>query len=173
MFGFKNWKDFSESFFGTWYKEVTFFVSLMLGGIYFGITSVLAHINEFWYAPASAILFTMAIIVVDWAIAVYGAVLREEFETKKAKRLIPMVIANFVLLSIFYNMVKFLIEPIDIVLLTQGAELLVKIAAMYLGGVHFISALKNAAKAKLVNNKWVDFVMSKIDKHKDKLDELI
>lgn len=173
MFGFRTFKDFKSSLFGTWYKELTLAISILIGYVVFGIDIILNHVNTVWFNPAQVILLTIAIIIVDWIVGVYGAVITKKFETRKAQRLIPMLLANWLMLSGLYNINKFIVKPLDIELLTGSMDFFVLFAAFYLAAVHFISAVVNAGKAKLIDGKMVKFIMDYVDKRKAKIDDLI
>ena len=166
MLGFESLNDFKKSFLGTWYKELTFAVAVAIGFVYFGIDTILMHVESVAYAPAKAMIMALALIIFDWAIAVYGAIISKTFETKKAQRLIPMLIVNFLVLAALYNIERFLVKPLNMDLLDGFAEVLRLFSAFYLGAVHFISAVVNAGKANLVNNKFVAFIVDYVDKHK-------
>lgn len=169
MLGFESINDFKKSFLGTWYKELTFAMTICIGFVYFGIDTILEHVETIAYAPAKAMIMALGLIIFDWAIAVYGAIISKTFETKKAQRLIPMLIVNFLVLASLYNIERFLIQPLNIQLLDGFTEVLRLFSAFYLGAVHFISAVVNAGKADLVNNKFVSFIVDYVDKHKEQV----
>lgn len=70
MLGFESLNDFKKSFLGTWYKELTFAVAVAIGFVYFGIDTVLMHVESVAYAPAKAMIMALALIIFDWAISV-------------------------------------------------------------------------------------------------------
>lgn len=173
MFGFKSFKDFIRSVFGIWYKELVFFVSMVIGFAYYGTDTILQYIDGIWFSPPKTILLTITVIIVDWAVGVYGAIITKTFETKKAQRLIPMLLANWLMLSGLYNINKFMIAPLNMEILTGSMNFFVLFAAFYLAAVHFISAVVNAGRANLIDGKMVQFIMDYVDKRKNKINEIL
>jgi hypothetical protein len=172
-FGYDSAKDFLTSFFGTWYPVIALVTGTVIGCFYFGITAVVGHVERFWFSPFSALMIVVSSITMDCIFGAYNAWKRDVWNTRLAQRVVPMVIANFLILSLFYNIVKYQISSFDSNSATALGYFGCKIAALYLSGVHTASALKNAVMAGMVNAEWAKWVTSKIDKHKIKADELI
>lgn len=171
-FGYKSFKDLFSSFFGTWYPVLGLVAGIVISIFYFGVPQILKHIDEFWFSPASTMLITLIAITIDWMCGTYGAFIRGEFSTRLAQRVVPMITMNFLFLSLMYNIIKYPVASLEIEMIVEAGYLFCKAAALYLAGVHSISALKNAVKAKLINADWADWISSKVDKHKDNIDNL-
>lgn len=172
-FGFKSFKDLICSIFGTWYPVIAVISGFVILILSFGISAITGHIEEWWYNPVEAILIVEAAITLDWLLGAYGAYfVHKNWSSRLAQRVVPMWMANFLLLSLFYNIVKYQVSSFG-----ETAEVVgytfCNAAAIYLSGVHAVSALKNAVKAGLTSAKWAKWVTDRVDKHKDKLDNLI
>lgn len=171
-FGFKSFKDLIASTFGTWYPVMSLFGGVIIGLFYFGWAAIYGYIDHYWFSPVASIITVMGAIVLDWAFGVYGAWKRQELSTRLAQRVVPMIIINFLLLSLFYNIVKYQVSDFGELAATIGF-IFCKASALYLSGVHAVSALKNAVKAKVTNADWANWVVAKIDKYKEKLDDTV
>lgn len=171
MFGFQNFQDFKTSFFGTWYKELVFAISIIIGYAYWGADIILEKSNFYFYNPSSALFMTLTIILIDWAVAVYGAVITKTFETKKAQRIIPMLAANFLLLTGLFNIKKYIIIPLNMELVTGSFQFFMYFTAFYLSAVHFLSGVTNAGRIGLIDGKVVKFVMDYVDKKKQEIQD--
>lgn len=171
-FGYRSFKDFLSSFLGTWYPVMSMIAGGIVGFTWFGVSAITGHIETYWYSPVQSLTVTLLAIILDWTMGVYNAYRKKTLNTRLAQRVVVMVIANFLLLSLFYNTAKHQISSFGETATALG-YLGSKMAALYLTGVHIVSALKNAVMAEVVNADWAKWITNRIDAHKNKMDNLI
>ena len=178
-FGFDSIKEVINSSFGftllkTLYKETFILFLLSIYVFWFGMDALLHNINSYLFSPAQALLVTFGIIIADTIAGAYrGFKSAEGFSTKKATRLFPKLFATGLFLGGYFYIHKFMITPLNITWVTEILDKGKTVMALALGGIHFISAMKNATQAGLLPESFTTWFESKIDKYKDKVDEVI
>lgn len=173
MFGYKSWTDFKESNLGKLRREFMFGVVCVLLTFWFGIDTVIQSIETNIFSPAHAFVLAMASIFVDWLSGMYRGYINDNFSTKKAQRILPKLLANSILLAGYFYLHKYFIVPLGIDVLSDLVETGKIVIALAMFGIHAVSFLSNAAEANLIHGRLATWIMSKVDKHKKTIDDLI
>lgn len=172
-FGYKNFKDFRTSNFGKWSFELLFVVVCVLYTIWNGLDHVLASIDQNVFSPATVFILAMVSIFIDWLSGMYRGWIKGQFSTKKAQRIIPKLLANGLLLSMYFYMHKYFVLPLNIQVLTDLLETGKTIIGFAMFGIHTMSFLSNCAESELIHGKLATWIKEKVDKHKNKVDDLL
>ena len=163
--GYRSFKDFAISLFGLMYKEVLIILTIMVTTIYLGVDRMW-HIAGLLYRPEVMMVMVLGALSLDWMSGVYRAIQNKNFQTDKAKRIIPTAIANILLLISLYQAECYMVSELSSS--AQGVFHTFRIALNnYMFFVPILSAAVNASEAGILNSSFVRILAKYVDTHKN------
>lgn len=170
-FGFDGWKDFLTTNLGLNFSIDFILTSITFSAIFAFIILLInnmhSFIGEHLFFPPETFYFALGTILIDWGMAVYGAIRNKKFETTKAKRLVPNLIGNTIFLGLLFNGKKYLGIENDWAGSVWG--LLVNAVPTYISLIYIASFVKNGVRAGIFNGKIATYIDEYVDVHKPKL----
>jgi len=161
-------KEFIITVFGIIYGKIVFKFCLMLSATY----TVLHHAFEWGFEPVGIFLAVLFFATADFFSAAIPAYKAGEFQTRKALRLAPNLMAySFVVLGM--NVMEKVFAPY------LGSEILgyslffVKVfVCFFLCLILFVSAIANLGRNGFIHGKFVDFIVKMVDAQKSKFQKI-
>jgi hypothetical protein len=175
--GFDGWKEaIFKSF--QWKLVSAIWLQLVLCGFiliavqYYGMEKTHVLLETWLFKPMSSLWVLMGAITADWLSGSYrGYKTKEGFITRKATQIGGKVFFNVLFFGILFNVTEHMIKPIvpDAVDLNK---ILIAIILM-LASTHMLSLGKNLAIVGLMPKPFIHWFSTKIDKYKEKLNDIV
>ena len=163
--GFKNIADFIITAFGLYAGKLLLISATIMGGIMFMLSELDGWVNRLVYSPSVTLYTLLLVIVLDWLSAVVPAILKKEFETAKARRIVPVAVAHVLLLAVVFHAERTVVEPAGE--LARSAYHLFRLGLTnYIFFVYLLSAVSNAGRHGYLKLKVVSFIAAYVDRHK-------
>lgn len=131
------------------------------------------NLLEIWiFKPMSSLWILCGSIAADWLAGAYkGFKGKEGFVTKKATQIGGKIFFNVLFFAILFNVAEHMIKPI--VPDSVNMNIILISIVLVLAITHLLSFAKNLATVGLMPRSYVLWLAKKVDKYKDKVDQIV